>query len=175
MEAQLASTATRGSGVWPRIRATGTRIVATVLETDSRISTTLLRIALAAILFPHGAQHALGWFGGYGFGGTHLWMTETLGFPAVLAAAAIAAELLAPIALLAGAAGRVAALAVAGIMLGAIKVHAADGFFMNWFGQLPAGAEGFEYHLLVLAMAVVLVMEGSGALSVDGALRRRPW
>jgi putative oxidoreductase len=134
----------------------------------------MLRIALGIIMLPHGAQHALGWFGGYGFSGTLNWMTQDLGFPAPLAALAIVTELLAPIALILGVGSRAAALGVAGIMLGATKTHAANGFFMNWFGSLPAGAEGFEYHLFVLAVAIVVAIQGSGALSVDRWLSTKP-
>ena len=133
----------------------------------------IARIALALALFPHGAQHALGWFGGYGFGGTHAWMTKTLGFPAPLAALAIVTELVAPVALLLGLGGRLAALGIAGIMLGAISTHFQNGFFMNWFGALPAGQEGFEYHLLVLALCAVVALKGSGPLSLDRWLSRR--
>src|SRR5262245_27841074 len=128
------------------------------------------RLSLALILFPHGTQHALGWFGGYGFAGTFGWMTGTLGFPAPLAALAIVTELLAPVALLLGIGGRVAAAGLAGIMVGAVKTHASSGFFMNWLGRLPAGGEGFEYHLLVIALAAVVVIKGSGALSIDRRL-----
>ena len=128
------------------------------------------RLALAVAIFPHGAQHALGWFGGYGFAGTYGWMTKTLGFPAAAAALAIVTELLAPLGLALGLGGRLAALGVVGIMLGAISTHAPNGFFMNWFGALPAGQEGFEYHLVVIALAAVVMLKGSGAGSVDRAL-----
>jgi putative oxidoreductase len=128
------------------------------------------RLALALIIFPHGAQHALGWFGGYGFAGTFGWMTRTLGFPAPLAALAVVTELVAPLALLLGLGGRAAAAGIVGIMLGAIKTHAANGFFMNWFGALPPGGEGFEYHLLAIALAAVVLIKGSGAWSADGRL-----
>ena len=141
-----------------------------LLKTPSDSAATFARIVLAAILFPHGAQHALGWFGGYGFAGTHAWMTDTLGFPAPLAAIGIVTELVAPIALLVGAGGRVAAAGLAGLMVGAISTHLPNGFFMNWFGSLPAGSEGFEYHLLVLGLAGVVIIRGSGALSVDRVL-----
>ena len=57
-------------------------------------------------------------------------------------------------------------------MAGAILTHAPAGFFMNWFGKLPAGTEGFEYHLLVTALAAVVVIKGSGALSLDRASSR---
>jgi len=131
------------------------------------------RLALGLVMFPHGAQHALGLFGGYGFRGTLGWMTGTLGFPTALAALAIVVELVAPFALLAGLGARLAALGIIGLMLGAITTHASNGFFMNWFGALPAGKEGFEYHLIAIALAVVVLLEGSGVLSVERLLQRR--
>ena len=133
----------------------------------------LARAALGLILLPHAAQHMLGWLGGYGFSGTLGWMTVTLGFPAPLAALAIVTEFLAPFALLAGLAGRIAALGIVGLMVGALSTHVANGFFMNWFGALPSGHEGFEYHLLVMALAGVVMLAGGGALSLDRRLSRR--
>ena len=141
-------------------------------RTESDTSATLARVVLAIVMFPHGAQHLLGWFGGYGFAGTHAWMSGTLGFPASLAAVAIVTEFVAPFALLAGVGGRVAALGIAGLMLGAASTHAANGFFMNWVGSLPAGAEGFEYHVLAIALSLVVVLKGSGAWSIDRLLTR---
>ena len=131
------------------------------------------RVLLGALLVPHGFQHALGLFGGYGFSGTLGWMTDTLGFPAPLAALAIVTELIAPFALIVGLGGRLAALGIIGLMAGALSTHAPNGFFMNWFGSLPAGAEGFEYHLVVVGLAGVIVMNGSGALSLDRFLANR--
>jgi putative oxidoreductase len=131
---------------------------------------TLVRLTVALVLFPHGAQHVFGWFGGYGFRGTLGWMTGTLGFPAALAIVALLTEIAAPVALLLGLGGRLAGLGVIGLMLGALSTHAANGFFMNWFGALPAGSEGFEYHILMIALAAVVVLRGSGAWSVDWRL-----
>ena len=154
--------------------------VSSILPTVRRVAATgegyapvVARISLALLLFPHGAQHALGWFGGFGFGGTLAWMTDTVGFPVPLAALAIGTELLAPIALLVGLASRAAALGLVGLMLGAISTHAANGFFMNWFGALPAGAEGFEYHLVVVALALVVAIDGGGRFSLDRRVARR--
>ncbi len=159
------------SDLAPRLEAvamtTGRRLIHRVIDTPADLGAAIARIALALIIFPHGAQHALGWFGGYGFTGTHTWMTKTLGFPAPLAALAITTELLAPFALLLGLGGRIAALGVVGIMLGAISTHFPNGFFMNWFGALAAGQEGFEYHLLVVALCAVVITCGSGRLSLD--------
>jgi putative oxidoreductase len=144
-----------------------------MLRTTDDVAPLLIRVTLGVVLFPHGAQHVLGWFGGYGFHGTLGWMTGTLGFPGLLAVLALVTELAAPLALLLGLGGRLASLGIVGLMLGAASTHVANGFFMNWFGTLPAGSEGYEYHILVIALALTLVVEGSGALSVDGRLSRR--
>jgi putative oxidoreductase len=141
-----------------------------LLATGAAPAPAVARVALALILFPHGAQHALGWFGGYGFSGTLAWMTGTLGFPAPLAALGIVTELLAPVALLAGLGGRLAAGLLFFHMAFAASIHLKNGFFMNWFGSLPTGEEGFEYHLLAMALAAVVVLAGSGPLSVDRSL-----
>ncbi|WP_373047356.1 DoxX family protein [Vulgatibacter sp.] len=141
-----------------------------LLSTTNDSGPLIARLVLGFVMFPHGAQHALGWFGGYGFGGTFGWMTETLGFPTPLAALAIVTELIAPIALVLGIGGRYAALGIGGLMLGAASTHVQHGFFMNWFGAMPTGAEGYEYHLLALALSAVVAIKGSGAYSVDGRL-----
>src|SRR5687767_14477923 len=102
------------------------------LRTNNDRGAAVMRVALGAIMLPHGAQHLLGWFGGYGFSGTLEWMTS-IGFPAPLAALAIVTEFVAPIALILGLGGRLAALGIAGIMAGATLTHLPNGFFMNWF------------------------------------------
>lgn len=165
----LEPTTTLASARPASARAWLTRLTAT----DDDAAPAVARVALAAVMFPHGAQHALGWFGGHGFAGTFQWMTGTLGFPAPLAALAIIVELLAPLALLVGLGGRLAALGLFGLMVGAASTHLEHGFFMNWFGSLKAGAEGFEYHLLVMALAAVVVLAGSGALSLDRRIAAR--
>jgi putative oxidoreductase len=142
------------------------------IATPHDTSATVARVALGLIMLPHGMQHALGAFGGYGFSGTLGWMTGTLGFPAPVAALAIVTELVAPLLLIVGLGGRAAALGIIGIMAGAIATHAPAGLFMNWFGKLPAGTEGFEYHLLAVALAAVVAIKGSGALSLDRVLQR---
>lgn len=151
----------------PRARSS-----ALLFRTDHDRTIAMLRVSLGAIMFPHGAQHLLGWFGGYGFGGTYQWMTTDLGFAGPLAALAIVAEFFGSVALLFGVFGRVAALGIIGLMLGATITHAGNGFFMNWFGALPAGQEGFEYHVLVILIAATIVIKGSGAWSWDRAVTR---
>lgn len=144
-----------------------------LITTRHDVGALAARVALGTILFPHGLQHALGYLGGYGFRGTLGWMTDTLGFPTILAALAIVTELIAPVALVLGLGGRLAALGLIGLMVGAASTHAANGFFMNWFGALPAGAEGFEYHLLAIGLGAVVAVNGSGALSIDRLLTIR--
>lgn len=135
------------------------------LTTDGALAPLFLRLTLAAVIFPHGAQKVFGWFGGYGFEGTLGFMTS-LGIPAALAVVAILAEILAPLALVVGIGTRFAALSLVGLMVGAVAtVHLPFGFFMNWTGA--QGGEGFEYHLLVIGMALALTVAGGGRWSVD--------
>ena len=127
---------------------------------------TLIRVVLGAVILPHGLQKTFGLFGGYGWEGTMGFFTGQMGIPAALAVLAILAESIGAVALMAGFLGRVAALGIIGVMVGAVTtVHANVGFFMNWNGT-QAG-EGFEYHLLAVAMGVLIVWKGSGAYSVD--------
>jgi hypothetical protein len=39
---------------------------------------------------------------------------------------------------------------------------------MNWFGLLPSGSEGFEYHLLVIALALGVVTAPTRRASIRG-------
>jgi putative oxidoreductase len=140
-----------------------------LLATSGDWTLTLLRLVLGVVFFFHGAQKALGWFGGYGFTGTMGFFTGMLHIPAPFAFLAICAEFLGGIGLIAGALGRIAAFGIATNMLVAIvMVHSHFGFFMNWSGQQKG--EGFEYHLLAIAIALVLMARGSGCFSVDRAL-----
>jgi putative oxidoreductase len=140
-----------------------------LLATSDDWTLTLLRLVMGVIFFAHGAQKTLGWFGGYGFSGTMGFFTQMMHIPAPFAFLAICAEFLGGVGLILGALGRVAAFGIACNMVVAIlMVHHNFGLFMNWSGQQKG--EGFEYHLLAIAIAVVLVARGSGAFSVDRAL-----
>ena len=144
------------------------RILQWLLQTDSGVVGLILRITLTVVMFPHGAQKVLGWFGGHGFRGTMKFLTSS-GIPAIFALLAIAAEFLGPLGLAVGLPTSVAAFGIACVMLVAIvTVHRPYGFFMNWYGNQKG--EGFEYHLLVLGVAITLIIVGAGAWSVDGAL-----
>jgi putative oxidoreductase len=138
------------------------------LKTNDDVALTILRLVLGVVFFAHGAQKVFGWFGGYGFAATLQFMGG-LGIPKAMAVLAVAMEFGGSILLIFGALTRLGALGIIGIMLGAIAtVHIKFGFFMNWTGQQKG--EGFEYHLLALAIALALLIRGGGAFSVDGAL-----
>jgi len=146
-------------------------LLARALSTSGSSSATVARLVLAAVMFPHGAQKVLGWFGGYGFSGTLGFFTQQMHLPAALAVLVIGIEFVAPFLLLLGLGTRFAAAGIAAVMLGAVAtVHAANGFFMNW-GGTQAG-EGFEYHLLVLGLVGVLLAQGGGRFSLDRRLAR---
>jgi putative oxidoreductase len=137
--------------------------------TDDNIGTVILRLVLGVVIFAHGAQKMLGWFGGYGFSATMGFFSGMLHIPAPFAFLAIAAEFFGGLGLILGLLTRIAAFGIGINMIVAIvMVHGAFGFFMNWTGTQKG--EGFEYHLLVLAMVVFLMIRGAGALSVDRAL-----
>lgn len=142
-----------------------------LLKTDNDYGILILRLTLGIVFFPHGAQKALGWFGGYGLSGTIASFTQEMGLPLAVAVLVIAAEFLGSLGLIVGALTRVAALGIACVMVGAIVlVHYPNGFFMNWYGN-KAG-EGFEFHLLAVGMALALMIRGGGAWSIDRQLSR---
>lgn len=148
------------------------KALASLFRTTGDAVPTFFRLVLAGAIWPHGAQKVLGWFGGYGFTGTMKFFTETMGIPAPLAFLAIVAEFLGPIGLALGLASRVAAFGIAVVMAVAVATsHIGNGFFMNWAGNQKG--EGFEYHILVAAIALVVMWKGSGAFSLDYHLRRR--
>jgi putative oxidoreductase len=141
------------------------------LATDDSSTRLFQRLVLGAVMFPHGAQKLLGWFDGYGFAGTMSFFTGQLGMPAPIGWLVIAAESVGALALIAGLATRLTAFGIAAVMTGAVALtHLSNGFFMNWTGA-QAG-EGVEYHLLVLALALPLVLAGGGAWSMDNWLAR---
>jgi len=140
-----------------------------LFKIDNNVSTLLLRLLLGVVFFPHGAQMALGWFGGYGFSGTMGFFTGTLHIPALFAFLAIAMQFAGAIALILGLFTRVAALGIAVNMLVAVAmVHAQYGWFMNWFGNQKG--EGFEYHLLAIGIAIVLIIRGGGKWAADAVI-----
>jgi putative oxidoreductase len=140
-----------------------------LLATTNDPVLTLMRLVLGIVFFAHGAQKMLGWFGGFGFSGTMGFFTSALHIPAAFAFLAISAEFFGSLGLILGLLTRIAAFGIAVNMLVAVSlVHIHFGFFANWLGNQKG--EGFEFHLLALALLIALIIRGGGAFSADLAL-----
>ena len=136
------------------------------------MSLLIARLLLATVIAGHGAQKLFGWFGGFGFDATITFFTSVLGLPYLVALLIIVVESVGMVALALGLLSRAVSVTLILIMLGAIATtHADHGFFMNWFSA-QAG-EGYEYHVLVIALSLLIAINGSGALSVHAYLKSR--
>lgn len=143
-----------------------------IFQTNESNATTIIRIVLGVILFPHGAQKMLGWFGGYGFDGTMSFLTGTAGLPWIMAFLVIAIEFFGAISLIVGFATRIVAVGIISLFAGIVFTsHLQNGFFMNWAGNLKG--EGYEYHLLIIGMAIALLVSGAGKWSIDYVLQKK--
>lgn len=142
-----------------------------LVGTSNDASLTILRLVLGIVFFAHGAQKTLGWFGGYGFSGTMHFFTGMMHIPAFFAFLAVAAEFLGGLGLIIGFLSRIAAFGIMTNMIVAVAlVHRHVGFFMNWTGAQKG--EGYEYHLLAIAICITVLVRGAGALSVDRGLTK---
>jgi putative oxidoreductase len=143
-----------------------------IIRTNDDTAALVLRLMLGIVFFPHGMQKLFGWFGGYGFEGTMGFFTATIGIPAVFAFLAIMAEGLGSLGLIAGLGTRIAAFGIAvNMAVAVLMLHLPNGFFMNWYGNQKG--EGYEFHLLVVGMAVALMIAGGGRWSLDRALAKQ--
>lgn len=139
-----------------------------LMRTDDDLGAFLARLGLGAVMLTHGAQKVFE----YGIGGTVQMFQQYFHLPAAVTLLVIAVEFLGSIGLILGLLGRVAALGTAANMLGAVLlVHLQVGFFMNWSRVADRG-EGYEYHILAIALALIVMVNGSGRWSVDRALSK---
>ncbi len=140
-----------------------------LVQTDDGWAGLVLRATLGLVMFPHGAQKLLGWYGGFGFGGTMGFFTEVMHLPWIIGFLVIIGEFFGSLGLLAGLLTRFTAASFVVIVLGAIITsHLPHGFFMNWFGKQQG--EGYEYHLLMIGIALALLITGAGKWSADRLL-----
>ena len=143
-----------------------------LLSTPNDPTLTLARIILAVIFFAHGSQKMFGFFGGRGVSGTIEIFQQTMGIPAPLTIMAMIAEVFGAIGLFLGLFSRIAAMGVLVVMIVApFANHLYPNFFMNWQGRQMG--EGYEYHLLAIALIVTILVRGAGALSLDRAISSR--
>ena len=144
--------------------------LSSLVATGDSFAPLFLRVALGVMMFPHGAQKLLGWFGGYGFNGSMGYFTGTVGTPYVVGLLVILGEFFGSLMLVAGVGTRFAAASLAVIMLGAAWQLRGNGFFMNWFGNQKG--EGVEFFVLAIGMALALVVTGGGKWSLDSLFAR---
>jgi putative oxidoreductase len=140
-----------------------------VLRTSNNVPLGLVRLALGIVMFAHGCQKMLGWFGGAGFTATMAGFSHRFGAP--LAFLAICAEFFGGLGLILGFLSRIAAFGVLCNMVVAVATsNYRFGFFANWGGKQKG--EGIEYHILAIAMALAVIIGGGGAFSIDGLIAR---
>ena len=122
----------------------------------------VLRVITGVVFVAHGAQKLFVWGPGNVAAGF-----ESTGVPlaSVVGPLVGVGEFFGGLALIAGLLTRPVAAALGLIMLGAI-----------WFAHLPAGfylPNGYEFVLTLLGSAILLVLAGGGAYSVDALIARR--
>jgi putative oxidoreductase len=140
-----------------------------LFHTDDSWAMVMLRVILGLVIFPHGAQKLLGWFGGYGFSGTMNFFTESVGLPWVIGFLVIVIEFFGSLALVAGFGTRIIAASYIALAIGIVFTsHIQNGFFINWYGN-QAG-EGYEYFILWIGMAIPLLLNGGGKYAADKLL-----
>jgi putative oxidoreductase len=135
-----------------------------LLHTNPDYAWTFLRIVAGLIVFPYGMQKLFGWFGGPGIGGT-LKDLDSRRIPRSIAWLIIIGQSFGSVALLSGFLARIAAGGLFVIFIGALIVHSRDGWMMNWYGRKKG--EGIEYFVMLLSVLLLVIVRGSGALSID--------
>jgi putative oxidoreductase len=135
-------------------------------KTNETWTGTFLRWTLSLVFIPHGLQKTFGLFGGMGFSKTMEVFTHDLHLPSVVAFTVIMVEFLGSLLLLLGLGTRFWALSFIGLLTGImLTTHIENGFFMNWFGTQKG--EGCQFDILAIGIALALLVEGAGKLSID--------
>jgi putative oxidoreductase len=142
-----------------------------LFKTNNNLSPLFLRLFLAIVIFPHGAQKLVGWFGGYGWQGTMNYFTETVGLPPIIGVAVILIEFFGPLAILLVFATGFCIFVMGAVMTGVILTNFTGYFFMNWFGNQKT--EGMEFFLLAIGISLSLVVSGAGRFSIDSWLGKK--
>lgn len=118
----------------------------------------VLRVSLGLMYLSHALVLKVSTFG---MSGT-VQFFESLGLPGWTAYATVFAETLAGILLLLGIGSRYVALALTPVLLGALAVHAGNG----WVFSATGG--GWEYPLYLVVLSVVQALLGDGAYALGG-------
>jgi putative oxidoreductase len=144
-------------------------MIKSLLHTNADYVYTFIRTVAGIIVFPYGMQKLFGWFCAPGFGPRgikgSLKQITAREIPKVIAWLIIIGQSFGSIALIIGFLGRIAAGGLFLIFTGSLIVHLPNGWTLNWFGSKKG--EGIEYFVLLLSLLLVIVINGSGALSTD--------
>jgi putative oxidoreductase len=136
------------------------------IQTENHITGFIIRLTLGVVILPHGLQLLFGWFGGFGFTGSMNYFMQTAGLPWIISFLVILLQSAGAVLVLTGALARLNAAAIIILFTGMIvTAHLDHGFFMNWDGSQKG--EGFEYHILVIGLAFLLMINGAGKYSLD--------
>ncbi len=137
-------------------------------EQCNAVGLLLARLALGVVMFAHGAQKLLGWFGGSGWSASLEFMAETFGIPSIFAGLAILTEFFGGLMILTGAMTRLAALALlVEQIVAATMVQMPSGFFLNWTPTMSTAGHGVEMNLVLIGLAGTLFFTGSGLYALD--------
>jgi len=141
-------------------------LVGLVFATYPSWSHLVVRLGLGVVFFAHGAQKVFGWFGGHGLSATIAGFRQ-MNVPAGATVLAAFIECFGGLAILVGFLARPAALGLVVVMLVAIaKVHGRNGFFLNMM-MTPGKGHGYEFNLVLIAMALSILIGGAGVFSID--------
>ncbi|TCS77847.1 DoxX family protein [Tepidibacillus fermentans] len=124
----------------------------------------IIRLVVGLTFAGHGSQKLFGWFGGYGLKGTGGWL-ESIGIkPGVLMAlAAGLSELVGGLLFAFGLFTPLGAFLIVITMLVAIfTVHGKNGYWVT--------SNGYEYNLILIAVAIGVALIGPGAYSLSSLL-----
>ena len=143
-------------------------MVQTLIQTSSDYVYLFLRVVAGVIIFPYGMQKLFGWFndlgGGVGIRATTIRLREKK-VPLLIISSIIVGQSAGSVALILGCFSRIAGAGNFIIFTGALLSHTSDGWAMNWSGKKKG--EGIEYFVMLLSILVVVIIRGSGPLSID--------
>lgn len=147
-------------------------MIQNILATKNEWVGLVTRLTIGLVILPHGLQKLFGMFGGYGFEGTMGFFINTMQLPWIIGFMVIMIESIGAFSLILGFASRVWSALMIAVMVGAVTTsHLQNGFFMNWFGA--QSGEGYEFHLLVIGLALATLIVGSGKYSIDRLLTKK--